>query len=600
MRQQLNKIRNILNRQDWLALFVAMLLLVVATLLESVGVFSIFPFMKMATSPEVIDSNSWLAYAKSALGFSSNQNFLFASGIAMLATFVLTTAGSVYASWSVYRSIWLLAHRLGVRLLDRYARFPFEFYHRNNSAELTKKIVSDVHDFVGGILLSSCLLVVSLLKAIVLLAMLLWISPRLSMVVFVMYTVVYYLMHRLRRKTLDELGKERLLTTNLRFKTLTELLSGSKALRVSGATGMFLDRFENASERFAAVQPRFALVNLVPKYSIELLAFGGLVAMILWRISTGGDLLELIPVLTTFALATYKLLPALNVSFSQVANFGQHAPLIDVIHDDMHNGTLLLKPSSARSEADPLELQTEIKVDQVCYQYEASDSKVLSQVSLVIPKGSRCALVGTTGCGKSTLFDILVGAIFAGQGKLTVDGQLIGPDNVYNWQNSIGYVPQEVFLYDDTIAANIALGVPENQVDADRLQAAARLAQAIEFIEKDTPNGFKTQIGERGIRLSGGQRQRLGLARAFYRQPSVLFLDEATSALDNVTEEAIMASLKRELPELTVVMIAHRLGSVKDCDSIHLMQDGEVIQSGSYDELYAASKSFQKMVDAGG
>jgi len=225
---------------------------------------------------------------------------------------------------------------------------------------------------------------------------------------------------------------------------------------------------------------------------------------------------------------------------------------------------------------------------------------VLSQVSLVIPKGSRCALVGTTGCGKSTLFDILVGAIFAGQGKLTVDGQLIGPDNVYNWQNSIGYVPQEVFLYDDTIAANIALGVPENQVDADRLQAAARLAQAIEFIEKDTPNGFKTQIGERGIRLSGGQRQRLGLARAFYRQPSVLFLDEATSALDNVTEEAIMASLKRELPELTVVMIAHRLGSVKDCDSIHLMQDGEVIQSGSYDELYAASKSFQKMVDAGG
>ena len=518
----------------------------------------------------------------------------------MLAMFVLTTAASVYATWSVYRSIWLLAHRLGVRMLERYSRFPLEFYHRNNSSELTKKIVSDVHDFVGGILLSSCLLVASLLKAFVLLAMLLWLSPRLSMVVFLIYTVAYYLMHRLRRKTLDELGRERLLTTNLRFKTLTELLTGSKTLRVSGATNMFLGRFENVSERFSAVQPRFALVNLIPKYSIELLAFGGLVGIILWRISTGGKLLDLIPVLTTFALATYKLLPALNIAFSQVANFGQHAPLIDVIHDDMHNESLLLKPLLARSEAEPLDLRTEIKVEQVCYQYESSDSRVLDQISLVIPRGTRCALVGTTGCGKSTLFDILVGAIFASAGKLMVDGQEIAPDNVYNWQNSIGYVPQEVFLYDETISANIALGIPKDQIDSDRVQMAARLAQAEDFIENDTPDGFETQIGERGIRLSGGQRQRLGLARAFYRQPSVLFLDEATSALDNVTEEAIMASLKQELPELTVVMSAHRLGSVKDCNSIHLMEGGKVIQSGTFDELYATNKPFQKMVDAGG
>lgn len=600
MWKQFQKIRTILNRQDWLALLVAMLLLIVTTLLESVGIFSIFPFMKMATNPEVIDSNEWLSYLKSAFGFSSNKNFLIAAGVAMLVTFVVTTVGSVCAAWQTYRTIWLLAHRLGVRLLDRYSRVPFEFYHRNNSAELTKKIVADVHDFVGGILLSSCLLIANLLKALVLVAMLLWVSPWLSMLLCVVYAVAYYAMHLLRRRSLEELGNERLLTTNLRFKTLTELLSGAKTLRVAGANGMFLDRFEDASKRFAAVRPKFWLVSSFPKYSIELLAFGGLVAIILWRLSSGGELLQLIPVLTTFALATYKLLPALSGAFAQVANFGQHAPLIDVIYSDMQSDSaMMLNHVSTRADAQPLKLQSEIKVDQISYQYEASDVKVLNRVSLEIPQGSRCALVGTTGCGKSTLIDILVGVLFANEGRLVVDGNVISPDNVYGWQNNIGYVPQEVFLYDETIAANIALGVPEDQIDFDRIRTAARLAQAIEFIESDTPDGFDTLIGERGIRLSGGQRQRIGLARAFYRQPSVLFLDEATSALDNVTEEAVMASLKQEFPDTTVVMIAHRLSTVKFCDRIFLMHEGEVVESGSYDQLYRSSDQFQKMVDAG-
>jgi len=362
---------------------------------------------------------------------------------------------------------------------------------------------------------------------------------------------------------------------------------------------MFLDRFEDVSRRFAGVQPKFALVNLIPKYSIELLAFGGLVAIILWRLSNGGELLQLIPVLTTFALATYKLLPALNGAFSQAANLGQHAPLIDVIYRDMKSDSPLLQPVSTRSSSRPMELQSEIKVDQICYQYESSDVRVLNRVSLTIPKGSRCAFVGTTGCGKSTLIDILVGVLFASEGNLTVDGTVISPANVYNWQNSIGYVPQEVFLYDETISANIALGVPSEQIDLDRIRTAARLAQAEEFIETDTPDGFSTLVGERGIRLSGGQRQRLGLARAFYRQPSVLFLDEATSALDNVTEEAVMASLKNELPDLTAVIIAHRLSTVKFCDCIYLMHDGQVVESGAYDQLYESSDRFRTMVDAG-
>ena len=288
----------------------------------------------------------------------------------------------------------------------------------------------------------------------------------------------------------------------------------------------------------------------------------------------------------------YKLLPALNIAFAQVANFGQHAPLIDVIYSDMKNDSQFLHHVSTRANAEPMELKSKIEIDQVCYRYETSDASVLNQASLDIPKGTRCALVGTTGCGKSTLIDIMVGVLFPGAGTLKVDDNVISPDNVYNWQNSIGYVPQEVFLYDETIAANIALGVATDQIDMDRIRTAARLAQALEFIETDTPDGFDTVVGERGIKLSGGQRQRLGLARAFYRQPNVLFLDEATSALDNVTEDAVMAALKKELPNSTVVMIAHRLSTVKFCDCIFLMHEGKVVQSGTYDQLYASSPQF--------
>jgi len=323
------------------------------------------------------------------------------------------------------------------------------------------------------------------------------------------------------------------------------------------------------------------------------------VVLILSILISSSELISILPILSLFTLATYKLLPALNVAFTRAASLSHNLPVIDSISQETSIQTGLLKPIAALNTVQPLDFNREIQVDHVSYQYKTANSKVLDNISLNIPKSSRCALVGSTGCGKSTLINLMVGLVFADSGSIKIDGQAIVLENVDRWQKQIAYVPQEVFLYDETITANIALGIPKNEIDLDRVRKAADLAQATTFIESDTPNGFDSIVGENGVRLSGGQRQRLGLARAFYRQPSVIILDEATSALDNVTEEAVIDAIEEQLADVTLVMIAHRLSTVQMCDRIFFIENGQVSNSGTYQELTRTCDAFKKMLQAG-
>ena len=599
MFQQLKKLNGILDRFDWRQLGMAMFLVSVTSILEIVGIFSILPFLQVIADPSVIESNGLLASAKANLGFDSNRSFIIFLGFSVLVIYTISSTTSVVANWWIYRSIWLISHRLGVRLLRRYSRLPFEFFHRNNSSELVKKAISDIQSLVVGVLLAGCLFIASSFRALLILASLFLVSPILALISFVVYGIAYLVMHLLRHRYLERLGHERVETTTLRFKYFSETLAGIKSLRVAGATEAFVDRFEDASERFAGIQPRFMLANLIPRQTIEFLAFGGIVSMVLYWLLSGVSLAGEIPVIGMFALATYKLLPSLGGAFSQAANLSHNLPVVDVVYEDIREDLSLLKPIEEFEFAEPMSFQTALSIDNVSYQYEASESNVLSGVSLTIPKGSRCALVGTTGCGKSTLMDVMVGLLFPSNGGFKVDDETVTPENVYSWQKILAYVPQEVFLYDDSIAANIALGVNEDQIDMDRVKTAAGVAQLRDFIESEASDGYNTLVGERGTRMSGGQCQRMGLARAFYLNPDVLFLDEATSALDNITEEALMSAIEKELTGVTVVTIAHRLSTVRLCDLIFLIEDGMVADCGSYEQLYEGNANFREMVNAG-
>jgi len=479
------KLNCILDRKDFLSLAVLILFVAVAAMLEIVGIFSILPFMQVVSDPQSIDTNRWLSWIHSTFQFASHKTMVTWMGFTVLGVYALTAVANVLTYWLITRTVWGIAHRIAMRLLNRYTRLPYEFFLTNNSAELIKKAISDIHTLVSGVLMASCQFVADGLKSLVILLLLFFVNYKLALLAFVAYGGAYIAMHLMRHKYLKSLGIDRLATISLRIKSFTEILAGIKTLRVSGSTDLFVNRFERASQRFSNIQPRFMLFNLIPQKSIELLAFGGMVGVVLYLLLNDIDLINVIPTLSVFALATYKLLPALSNAFSQAAKLSHNLPVIDVVHEDMREDWQLLKPAKEFAAADPIRFQKNIKIQEISYRYDSAGLPVLENVNLEIPKSSRCALVGSTGCGKSTLVDIMVGLLFPASGQLLVDSQAINVENVFGWQKIIAYVPQEVFLYDDTVAANIALGVPYDEIDEDLLKRSAKLARVDDFVNAE-------------------------------------------------------------------------------------------------------------------
>lgn len=594
MLSELGKLHDLLERRDVLQFGLVFAAILVTALFEVVGIAAILPFMRLVAQPETLHTNEWLDEIYRAGGFSSERSMLIWMGVAVMVLFSLSRLFAAFTVWLTNRSVWSMAHRLSVRLLRRYLQLPYEFFLTHNSAELLKKLVADVNNLVTGVLLAGSTFIAQLVVALAIFALLLVVRPGLALAAFGLFGGAYALLHLLRHRWLTRLGRERIAADNVRFRTFSEALTGIKAIRTEGAGRYFLDRFEGASKRFTDVQPKIQLVSLIPRYLIETLAFGGILTVVLYLLATDGEIVSAIPMLSLFALAAYRMLPALHEAFLAGAQVSQNLPAIDEVYGDMAGEAVIgsiLERAPAR-----MELQDRITLRSVSFQYSAGQIPVVTDIDVEIPRHSRVAFVGSTGAGKSTLVDIIVGLLVPQAGDLSVDGVPITPDNAASWLRLVAYVPQEVFLYDATVTENIAFGLEPEAIDLDRVRQAARIAQLDEFIAEEMASGYETLIGERGVRLSGGQRQRLGLARAIYRQPEVLILDEATSALDGITEEALLSSLRDHFPELTVIMIAHRLSTVKLCEAIHLIDHGRIVDSGSFADLLASNPIFQRMV----
>jgi ATP-binding cassette, subfamily B, bacterial PglK len=410
------------------------------------------------------------------------------------------------------------------------------------------------------------------------------------------FGILYGSIYGLLRKRLTRLGSMRNLANSIRFKTLSEVFSGIKDVKLGGYEQVFLKKYDDQAKIFASAQSSAAIAGQLPKYALEAIAFGGVVAVCLFLMRSARGLEEALPMLALYALAGYRMMPALQHTYAQLALLRFSDKALDALCEDLSAVEKTRTTASARGE---LTLRQSIEFDRVCYRYPGSTRKILDEVSLRIPARSTVGLVGSTGSGKTTTVDILLGLLLPATGKLLVDGVALSPLNLRTWQSMIGYVPQHIYLTDDTVAANIAFGVDSpGEIDSDALIQAAKAARIYEFIVNELPEGFDTMIGERGVRLSGGQKQRLGIARALFRKPQVLILDEATSALDTVTERSVMDEIYALSTELTIVLIAHRLSTVKHCDRIFLLNAGQCVAQGSYDELLQTNPDFQLMVNA--
>lgn len=559
------------------------------------GVASILPFMELLSSPSVVEENRYLVVAYNFFQFESPRQMLIYFGVSIVALIGITNLISIFAVWLQYKYSWSIAHELSVRLLNTYLKKPYSFYLKNNSGDLKTYIISEVNSLTGGVIIPVIVLISRSFVSIVIFLLLIKVDPTIALIMFGGLGSAYLLIYISQKNILKKIGEHRIAMNLLRYKNLGELFEGIKTITVYNQQHFFYSRFNFASKEFCGVQPKYNLILAAPKYILEFLAFGSILSITIYLFINSGDIQKTIPRLSLYAVAGYRLLPALQKAFSAAAKLRQSLPIFHRLYDDLVLGLEQNKPTPIK--INPLELNNQLQLSNVHFTYNNTNQPLIENLSINIPRGQTIAFVGSTGSGKTTLVDLIVGLLKPSQGEIKVDDVSLNDNNIKTWWANLAYVPQDVFLFDDTVLKNIVLGVPEEKVDWQHLEAVTKIADIYDFIQNEMPEKFQTEIGERGVRISGGQRQRLGLARALYSNPSVLVLDEATSALDSITEKGIIESLK-SLPEnITTIIIAHRLSTVRHADHIYFLEGGKITADGNYDALVNSSHSFRTMVN---
>ncbi|HEX6924631.1 MAG TPA: ABC transporter ATP-binding protein [Longimicrobiaceae bacterium] len=565
---------------------------VVAGLVQMLGVASILPFLALAANPSAVHSNSALNLVYTKLNFSSETAFLVAAGTAVFVMMALTNGVAALTTWLIHRFTYENYRSLSIRLLAKYIEQPYTFYLSRSTTGLTKNILAEVNAVVTGVLVPALRMMAKLVVTLLITALLVAIDPILALVSAGVLGGLYGAVYTVIRRRQLQLGVDRVEASSLRFKSAQEALIGIKEVKVLGREAEFVRRFSEASRTYASTQASNAAISELPTFALETVAFGGILLVVLYAFTRGGETATVLPTIGLYAFAAYKLKPALQTIFSSLAKIRFNNPSLDILHAD-----LLGAGTSAGVQAEdpkPISLNRAIEIRGVYFRYPTSPDWVLRDVNLVIPKNSIVGFAGSTGAGKTTLVDVLLGLLEPQVGRVLVDDVEITSQNVRAWRRNIGYVPQHIFLMDKSVTENIAFGIPKSEIDQAAVEAAAAAANIHEFI-RSLPDGYDTSAADRGLRLSGGQRQRIGIARALYHDPEILIFDEATSALDSVTEDAVMQAINNLAHRKTILLIAHRLTTLRECDTIFFFENGRIVDQGTFAELTMRNRTFQEM-----
>lgn len=598
MRETLKKLIFILPRSQRPQAILLLLLGILAALVQAGGIASIMPFMAVLASPEVIETNPQLNWVYEYFAFTSAHRFLLALGFLVLFTVLAGIAVQAFHEWLSLRFGHLCGFKLSQRLLIHYLRRPYPFFLTRNTSDLIKNIFSEVNQVVAKGLKPAMDLAARTITAIAILSLLVLADPVLALSVTVILGVLYGLIYLAVRGRLVDLGDRRMAANSERFSAAYEAFGGIKDIKLLGREDLYTRRFSEPALKTANYETRLGLIAQMPRYALEALAFGGMILIALYLLGTSRDLQQALPLLALYAFAGYRLMPVLHQIFHSVSSLRSTGPVVNNLCQELEylsasDDSLSLAAGKAKSTKLPV--ADRVSLENVTFNYPDTKEPVLKNFTLEIPAGSRIGLVGTTGAGKTTVIDLLLGLLRPTAGHLLVDGRPVTEELVRQWQNGLGYVSQQIYLADDTVARNIAFGVPDDEIDFEAVEKCARIAQIHDFIQDDFPHHYQTVVGERGIRLSGGQRQRLGIARALYQCPHLLILDEATSALDSVTEAEVMKGIESLSGNTTIVMIAHRLTTVRSCDRIYLLEKGVIVASGAYEDLVTRNKQFRSM-----
>ena len=569
----------------------------ISALFQTLSVASILPFINLVMNPETVSQNNFLMAFYNFFNFSSSYYFTVFLGFIIIGIIIISNFLSAFTVWLKVRFIWKKNHNLSLDLLKKYLSLPYVYFLDKHSADLGKNILSEVERFTGQLLMPLLSLITSLITVLVIFTLLIFVNPLVAFIAVVLFTFFYGIIFFYLRASLKERGGRRLEENKGRYTSVGEALEGIKDIKVLGREKYFLDRFSRYSQNSSRLESWSHVVTNLPRYVMEVIAFGGIITFILILMFLGRTGKEIIPLISFFVFAGYRLMPALQDIFRSFASFQFNKAVLNKIYYDVHEPGISYgqELDLDRKLPDPLGFQKSISFNRVSFSYPNKKDPVLKNIDFQIAKGSSIGIVGPTGGGKTTLIDLILGLFTPDQGAMEVDGIEIKKENVRNWQRNIGYVPQQVYLSDDTIAHNIAFGIRDEDIDMAQVKRVAEIANIHNFIENDLPFSYNTFVGEKGIRLSGGQKQRISIARALYHNPDLLVLDEATSFLDGTTEKTVLEAINNVAKLKTLIIVAHRLKTVEHCDTLYFLDKGQIIDQGNYQYLLENNHQFKEM-----
>ena len=569
-------------------------LVILMAIMEIIGVASIVPFMAIVGDMSQLSQDTIFGKIYIASGIDSEFRFVLILGISVLIMLLIASMVSIFTIWRLTKFAHKTGAELGNRLYSYYLKKDWLYHASGNSAQLIKKIATETPRTTQGIIVQLMTMNAKIVLALFVTITVFFYDPKVALSGFLVFSIAYILLFSVVKIRLQKNGKIISEVYQSRFSLMNEGFGGIKDILLLGRDIDFIDRFKETGRKMAYSLGNNAALSQAPRYFIELVAFGSIILLVIYLfVAHNGELGLIIPSLTVYAVASVKILPAFQQIYSSIADIRSNIAAFESIRLDLENSVNTSTPIN-KNDKNILIPKNKISIEDVTFKYDSKERFVLNNLNIDIPVKSVVGIVGPSGSGKSTLIDILLGLIKPKQGHLKVDDVIIDNQNKRSWQNNIGFVAQNIFLSDSSIAENVAFGVSKDEIEIKKVKKAIDLAHLTELVN-GLKDGIYTQVGERGVQLSGGQRQRIGIARALYHGAEVLVFDEATSSLDGITEKMIMEAIHKFGGKKTIIMIAHRLKTVEKCDQIFFIDKGKLIDQGTYDELVEKNELFKNM-----
>ena len=592
----LYKLYKLLNRREKIVGGLVTGLFCITSVLEVFGLGCIFIYVKLILDPTQVKTIPPLLWLQEFIAVDT-RHFLVILGGLLLVVLAAKAMMALVCAWANFRYSLARMASFSADLFQIYLSKDYTYFLNHNSSDLKQNILDEIYNVTFNVLIPVLYIISETLALSCIVLLLLFLHPIQTLIMFAITGLLFggYLLAV--KKRLDKLGIQKSMTNQARHRLVGDAFSTIKEVILWNAKENFIHKFRRALQGYSYSMAWSHILLQVPRYLIEAVGFCLIVALMMYQLLHSQNPADIISLIALYGAAGIRMMPSFNRIATNAAQIRFHKRSLYSFYNDLflRRSMLPLKSNKKKPTEEPLPFERAITYDQVSFAYEKDSRNVVHDISLLIHKRSTIAFVGTSGAGKSTLIDLLLGLIYPDSGTIRIDDVPLDPFNISAWRKQVGYVPQRVVLFDESVAANVAFGIPPAERSMAQVEWACKVAKIDLFIEQSLEHGYQTRLGENGIRLSGGQAQRIAIARALYHKPSVLILDEATAALDGVTEHEIIETMEELAGKMTIIMIAHRLNTVKNCDMIYLFEKGQIVDWGTYPALLERNAHFQKM-----